>query len=428
MNYLKLPVDNILVAAERQRKEAPERHIKELAKSIAQDGLIHALTVASSGELVAGFCRLSAIRTLTEPYRYGTEMVPAGFAPVIIVDGLSEIQLFRIELEENLRRKNLSPVEEAQAIAKLHQYLASQAPSGTWTKTDTGRVLDDVRGQPDARTDSPRSKEVGDALLLDSFAEDPDVKRATTKAEAVKIAKKKLEAQFTEGLGALAQVTSKDYTLIEGSADQEMMLLGNNRFSGIIVDPPYGIDADSFGDQAFKLDHQYADDAETALDLITNIFLYGHALCKPDAHLYMFCDIRVWPRLCDLATECGWYVYPTPLIWHKPNLGHAPQPGYFLRRYEAILFAQKGSRKLRNSSSDVLEFPAPTDKSHAAQKPVELYKKLMDLSFLPGEEVLDPCAGSGTVFRAAKLAGLRATGIELSPSYAAAIRLMLSEL
>jgi DNA modification methylase len=58
---------------------------------------------------------------------------------------------------------------------------------------------------------------------------------------------------------------------------------------------------------------------------------------------------------------------------------------------------------------------------------VELYKKLMDLSFLPGEEVLDPCAGSGTVFRAAKLAGLRATGIELSPTYAAAIRVMLSE-
>jgi site-specific DNA-methyltransferase (adenine-specific) len=427
MTILKLPVDAILVSAERQRKDPSEKHIKELAKSIATDGLIHAVTITKEGELVAGFCRLSAIRTLIEPYRYGTDQIPAGQIPVIIVDGLDSVQLFRIELEENLRRKNLSPVEEAQAIAKLHSYLASNAPSGTWTKTDTGRILDEVRGDSDARTDPPRAKEVGDAILLDSFAQDPDVKKAATKAEAVKIAKKKLEAQFMEGLGALCTVSSKDFTLIEGSADEQMKFLGVGRFSGIIVDPPYGIDADTFGDQTFKLDHQYADDQESALDLITNILVTGYDLCKADAHLYMFCDIRVWPKLCDLASECGWYCYPTPLIWHKPNLGHAPQPGYFLRRYEAILFAQKGSRKLRNSSSDVLEFPATTDKSHAAQKPVELYKKLMDLSFLPGEEVLDPCAGSGTVFRAAKLAGLRATGIELSPTYAAAIRVMLSE-
>jgi DNA modification methylase len=63
----------------------------------------------------------------------------------------------------------------------------------------------------------------------------------------------------------------------------------------------------------------------------------------------------------------------------------------------------------------VFEVSAETAKLHAAQKPVELIRELIALSFFPGEHILDPCAGSGTIFRAAKLAKVRATGIELNP-------------
>lgn len=421
-----IPVDNILVASERQRKDPSEKHISELARSISRDGLIHAIAVTTGGELVSGFCRLSAIRTLQEPYIYGNDQIPVGMVPCLILDGRDETALFRLELEENLRRKNLTPVEEAQAIAKLHSMLGSSSPSGTWTKAETGKKLDELRGS-DERSDSARSTEVADAILLDAFAKDPDVQKAASKKEAVRLAKKKLESQFLTGLGALSTIVSSDHKILEGKAEEVMPTLPRGLYSGVIVDPPYGIDADTFGDQTFKLDHQYDDSQEAALERITSIFLQAHTLCKDDAHLYMFCDIRLWPDLCNLAAETGWYPYPTPLIWHKPNLGHAPQPGYFLRRYEAILFCQKGSRKLSKSSSDVLEFPAVMNKTHAAQKPVELYSHLMKLSFLPGEEILDPCCGSGTIFRAAKECGMRATGIELDPQYVSQCKLILSE-
>lgn len=423
-----IPADSILVAAERQRKDPSEKHIAELAKSIALNGLLHAISITPEGELITGFCRLSAIRTLQEPYLYGNDLIQPGHVPCLILNDRDETALYRLELEENLRRKNLTPVEEAQAIAKLHTMLSQAVSQGTWTKVETGRELDRLRGTELPRTDSARASEVADALLLDSFAEDPDIKKAASKKDAVRLAKKKLEAQFLGGLGALSTITATQHTLIHGKAEEELLRLPKGLYSGVIVDPPYGIDADTFGEQTFKLSHQYDDSQEAALERIASILLNSHSLCKDDAHLYMFCDIRLWPDLCQLAVESGWYPYPTPLIWHKPNLGHAPQPGYFLRRYEAILFAQKGARKLAKSSSDILEFPALQNKTHAAQKPVALYEHLMRLSFLPGEEVLDPCCGSGTIFQAASAAGLRATGIELDEVYYNQCKLVLGEL
>ncbi len=122
-------------------------------------------------------------------------------------------------------------------------------------------------------------------------------------------------------------------------------------------------------------------------------------------------DTSVYYRA--IAREHEWQVFATPLIWYKPNIGHAPWPGYFSRRYEHILFAQRGGRALQRSRADVFEYAAETKKIHAAQKPVDLIKELLSLSFFPGEKVLDPCAGSGTIFRAAKSLNMRATGIEL---------------
>jgi DNA modification methylase len=63
----------------------------------------------------------------------------------------------------------------------------------------------------------------------------------------------------------------------------------------------------------------------------------------------------------------------------------------------------------------VFTYPAVKNKIYAAQKPTELLSEILGLSFYPGEHVLDPCVGSGSLFRAAKTNKLRVTGIELNP-------------
>jgi DNA modification methylase len=226
----------------------------------------------------------------------------------------------------------------------------------------------------------------------------------------------------------MQQVVNSDFQILQGDCRILMDGIPAGTFNGIVTDPPYGVDADSFGDQTFKLGHEYEDSEDNAILIASQILDRGYQLCKDQAHLYMFCDIRLWPKLKALAEATGWLPYATPLIWHKPNVGHAPQPGFFLRRYEAILFARKGNRTLQTSCSDVLEFSAPVNKQHAAQKPHDLLTKLLKLSFLPGEHILDPCAGSGSIFPAAKAASLRATGIEMNLSFVNQCKLVIGEL
>lgn len=408
-----VPAASITIASNRQRQSKPESYIKDLAQSIKENGLIHAPTVTDSLELTAGECRITAILMLNEEYEYGGTKIPAGFVPIVIKTGKSELELFRIELEENLRRKNLTPVEESKAMAKLHRMLTDQAGERGWTKAETAEVVAEIRGEGEVKS---VANEVAENLLIESFADDPDIQKAKTRSEATKLAKKKLEQMFTQSLGASMQaLQSDDFKLIEGDCHEILPTLPAETFAGIIADPPYGVDADQFGEQAFHAGHEYSDSVEVALAVADRILAEGFRICKPDAHLYMFCDIRLWPTLAALAKGKGWQVYATPLIWYKPNAGHAPQPGYFTRRYETILFARKGGRKLVSSAPDVLPFPSVKFKEHAAQKPQELYEHLMKLSFFPGEQVLDPTCGSGTIFRAAKAAGMRAVGIEKIP-------------
>jgi len=405
-------IDSITVG-ERQRSEVDANHIKDLTFDIVHDGLIHAPVVDTNQKLVVGFNRLQACKAIAIPYRYGQMIINPGDIPVNVVKEFDEKVLFRIELSENMKRKNLSPADEAKAIAKLHSLFAEER-GDAHSKADTGAALDGMRSEA-PRTEAARHKEVADSLIINSFADDPDVKKAKTRAEALRIANKKLEQAFIGGLGAKIQPKSNDFTLLEGEAQTYWDHLHDASFDGIVCDPPYGIDADEFGEQSHAVGHQYKDSRDSAIVFINTILEQGYHKCKSDAHLYLFCDIRLWPYLAGTAASFGWKPFATPLIWHKPGLGHAPQPGYFGRRYECILFAQKGNRKLSKSASDVFVYPAVKDKIYAAQKPVELLVDLLALSFYPGELVLDPCCGSGSIFRAAKLAKLRATGIEPNP-------------
>jgi site-specific DNA-methyltransferase (adenine-specific) len=95
-----------------------------------------------------------------------------------------------------------------------------------------------------------------------------------------------------------------------------------------------------------------------------------------------------------------------------------PRPEHGPRRtYECILFASKGDRKILKVANDVLAYPNVAEKDHGAQKPVELFADLLSRSCYPGEQVLDPFMGSGTIFPAASKERLIATGCEINQEY-----------
>jgi site-specific DNA-methyltransferase (adenine-specific) len=79
-----------------------------------------------------------------------------------------------------------------------------------------------------------------------------------------------------------------------------------------------------------------------------------------------------------------------------------------------ILFAIKGKKRVTQIFPDVISVQSDPNLGHQAQKPVGIYKDLLRRSCRPGDSVLDPFAGTGTIYPACHELKLKATGIELS--------------
>jgi hypothetical protein len=85
------------------------------------------------------------------------------------------------------------------------------------------------------------------------FLDDPDVRKAKTKKEALNIVKQKQTGFFLEALGEVIKVEQEQnlhsHRLIEGDCLEEILKLPSGYFSVILTDPPYGIDVQSAGSQ-----------------------------------------------------------------------------------------------------------------------------------------------------------------------------------
>ena len=438
-----IPIGDVQVPTSRQRTSTNPTKLSELKDSILREGLLHAIILTEGDELVAGATRLQAISQIyTEagrPIFYDGKEVPFGQIPFTYTHKVDPLSLYRIELEENLRRENLSPIDEAQALAGLHKLLQVSAPElipGSGLKTEvtvkeTATVLAELSGKPEATAND--QQKIADSILVDKYKDHPDVKRAKSISEAARLAKKAAERELREALGALesGKVVGSKHTLLEGDCALLLSTLPEGEVDVIIADPPYGIGADSFGEQS-TIGHEYDDSAEAFDHVVESINLHANRVCRPDAALFMFLDIEDFYYLRDTASEendsiraflPGWYIWPTPLIWHKLNKGHAPQPKRGpSRRYEAILYAVRGNREVRKTGSDVLPYAVPDSREHAAGKPHMLYSELLSWIAYPGDTVLDPCAGSGTLIDSAEALSLKAVVIEKDPAYITLIK------
>ena len=401
-----------IVIEDRQRKSFDQKRIDDLAKSISQKGLLHPIVLRENEGtfvLVAGGRRLKAIEKLANKEQLfscnGTVITP-GTIPYILVTDLDAVGYREAELEENVIRVDLTWQERTAAIAALHELRVARNPKQTYK--DTALELDPDKLKGKAR------HEVSNAVIVNKFLDDPEVSKARDEKEAFAIVSRKLTKEFNEKLRA-GKTLESPHTLIKGPFEVIGPTLEEGKFSCVIADPPYGIGADKFGDAA-KLEHEYKDDWSYSRFLYSCILETSFRVCKSQAHIYLFCDIDSFVLLKAMARNFGWKPRRAPLLWRSGTSGHITEgPLGFRRNYELILFASKGGKYLNHLFDDLIE-DCPTVKGeakvHAAQKPVKLYRTLLSLSTMPGDEVLDPCCGSGTIFPATQELKLKATGVE----------------
>ena len=118
-----------------------------------------------------------------------------------------------------------------------------------------------------------------------------------------------------------------------------------------------------------------------------------YRVLKNNTHCYFYCDQETMFVAKPIAEAAG-FKFWKPIVWDKMYNGM----GYHYRaRYEFILFFEKGKRKLRSLSiPDVLEVPRVRG-GYPTEKLIALNAILIEQSSEPGELVLDPFMGSGSV-------------------------------
>jgi len=417
MKIHSIAVEDIAVPEGRQRKNISPESLLELAGSIAQVGLIHPIVVRRDEDnqivLVAGERRL---RALDYVWHFGQEVTCGEWVfepqqvPCLFLGEIDPVAAFEIEYEENVRRTDLSWQDHALATARLAE-LKQQLAAGNGTEPPTTQQLAEDTGSPPER--------ITQDLILARHLNDPEIAKARTRPDALRILDRKQKLETAAALGRrIGDELRSQHRLIRGDCLQILPTLAAESFDVILTDPPYGIDAQAFGDSGgiggAAGGHFYDDSPEAWRALMRGFLPESFRVAKAAAHLYIFADIEHFLELRALAAEVGWKVFRTPLIWVNPSAMRAPWPDSGpQRKHQMVLYAKKGDRLCTTLCPDVFTFPAESNPGHPAAKPTAVYSELLRRSVQPGNNVLDPFCGSGPVFAAAHVAKCAATGIEL---------------
>jgi len=413
-------IDKIQIPPTRQRREFEPASLLRLQESIERLGLMHPIVVRYEAEnvwLVAGERRLRAIKEmwcLGGKLFYGDEMYDSGFVPIATMGELDPLEALDAELSENIIRQDLTWQERAEALAALQRLRLALNPDH--------RVAD-LAEEATGRRDGSYHDETRKQLLVARHLDNPKVAGAKDVKEAFKILRREEE---TKNFGLRAIEVGRTFgkhlhSALHGDCLAWLAEATPGTFDVICTDPPYGMGADSFGDGAGRLtaiEHSYGDTQDEFKRLLTATAPLLGRVAKPSAALYLCCDLDSFHWLRELFRGHGWYVFRTPLINVKSGSGRVPLPDQGPRRqYETILFAFRGGRKVNSIQSDVIITRGDEQLGHGAQKPVELFRDLLSRSCRPGDSVLDPFAGTGTIFPAAHALKCLATGIEQESAY-----------
>lgn len=427
-----IPLNKIVVPEHRQRTSMDDGRVKELQDSFRSVGQLQPICVENQADgtfrLIIGERRFRAKSGMpSDVIRCGDTGLDPGEIMATFWDELSEIQRYEMELEENIRRVDLSWQDQCQAITRLNSLRQVQAKK-TGEFYGARQLAEEANLAPEAAPPSTKAAAANVMLTVAKHLDDPEIAGAKSLKEAQKLVDKKVKRQQ---LGVLAASFEREaakscpHRLLRGDCFDLMAAIPDASFDLILSDPPYGIEADKFGDMA-STGHKYEDDADIFEKLCWRFPDHCFRLLKSQGHVYIFCDFSRFEDLKVGFEVAGFDVWPRPLIWNKSN-GMLPKPTLGPRyTFECILFANKGQRHVEVIASDVLSVPLVPSPRHGAEKPVGVYRDLMGRSTRPGDTVLDPFCGSGTIFPAATLSKLQATGMEKLEEYAnlAASRLM----
>lgn len=396
----RVKLSDIKIRVKRQREELGD--LEGLAESMLRIGQLTPIIITRDNLLVAGERRTEAGKLngwLTVEALYSDEVDP--------------IMLEEMELEENIRRKQLTWQEEQHAIARIHKLRQMQDPN--WGQRQTAELISKPTQNP---MDVQRNVSV--ALNLERMmALFPEIAGAKNVSQAMNMAKAKAK-QVTR----IIDVKARPEIYLEV---QEKIWLGDSvklikdiedeAFDMVLTDPPFGVNYDAQVAGSVRETDVYKDTVEK-YEYILTMAPDIYRILKRDGWLVWFFGMTWYERVKQVFRNAGFTVDEIPIMWKRDQgrtFTNVPNH-YFTKGYDVALHAFKGDPHLvKKNLSNVFDIPPvdTKDRDLTVERPVDLYKQILDRCLIKGQSMIDPFVGSGSSTAAAAELGIDYVGIEI---------------
>jgi len=207
---------------------------------------------------------------------------------------------------------------------------------------------------------------------------------------------------------------SETFHLAQSDAVAWLRALPSESVDLVVTDPPYeSLEKHRAIGTTTRLKHSKASSNDWFAIFpnarFPELFAEVYRVLRRNTHFYLFCDPETMFVAKPEGEKAG-FKFWKPLIWEKLRIGM----GYHYRaRYECILFFEKGKRKLNDLGiADIIAAPRISG-GYPAEKPAAVSEVLIRQSTEPGQLVIDPFMGSGSVGVAAVTNGRSFAGNDL---------------
>lgn len=402
-----------IVVGERFRKDYGD--IDGLASSIEKNGLLQPLVIDDDHKLLAGGRRYQAIQKL------GWTHVDCHY-----IYELDDIARRRIELEENVTRKDLDHIEQAKLTKEIERLLMLEAgitkeqlqqnsPQNRYIQEAIStRTIAEIRGVSAMTV-------VRDLRIANAIEIMPELENEKSQSNLLK----KIDRMVEDIERALElRAREKEVQLLadyikEGDSTSLILQLESNSVDCIITDPPYGAGNLDGNIYSYRQGKDYDDSPEATMALLRSISPQLRRVLKPDGHLWAFFGPGLWEPTLSIWKQSGFDISNIIAIWHKSGgaTGTVNWDYDLAPDWEPFLLAHNRERRLSSKHGATFVYPPDLGSSrlHPNQKPLALIKELVILSTRPGDLVLDPFSGSGTTAVACKELGRRFIAYDIDP-------------
>jgi len=415
----------------RQRKEINSDKVRELAESIRTKDLIHTILLEKVDEncytLISGENRIEAFRFLNEtdaeclnPKYRGWNFIPARCALDV-----TAIEIEALELEENIKRSDLTWKEEVDAINRYHRLREVQDEEHSARKTAAELGL----------SSGSISRYIAVATELEK--ENPRVLAASGVSAAYNIISRATERAVEAEMELLDDTFEDDFNLPDPDAPETSLkkevepesifcedfikwaaTYEGKKFNFVHCDFPYGVNHQKSDQGNTAQWGAYDDTPEVYFALLDAFCSFQDNFMNKSAHVIFWFSMNFYEETIAYFNKYSdLTVQPFPLIWHKSdNKGILPDPTRGPRRvYETALLLSRGDRKIVQAVSNLYGAPASKE-LHVSEKSEAMLRHFFRMLVDEYTEILDPTCGSGTALRAAEALGAkRVMGLELSP-------------